>query len=132
MSLEQAGVPSVAVHTDVFARLAKSVALANGMPTTRQAFVPQPVVDRSAADLRGYIEGTDPVSGRPFIQEIIEGLSAPLSDEDGAGVTFERATPRLLDADAEDNLQTLTVMVNARSTVTAAVANSESWPSCMY
>ena len=105
MSLEQAGIPSVAVHTHVFARLAKSVALANGMPTTRQAFVPQPVVDRSAADLRAYIEGTDPVSQRPFMQEIIEGLSGPLSEADSRGVTFERSTPRLLDADTEDNLQ---------------------------
>ncbi|MEE8444936.1 MAG: UGSC family (seleno)protein [Alphaproteobacteria bacterium] len=105
MSLEQAGVPSVAVHTHVFARLAKAVALANGMPTTRQAYVPQPVVDRSASDLRGYIDGADPVSQRPFMQEIIEGLSGPLSEADSFGVTFERSTPRLLDADTEDNLQ---------------------------
>ena len=41
--------PSVAVHTDVFAQLTRSVALANGMPTARQAYVPQPVVDRTAA-----------------------------------------------------------------------------------
>ena len=40
------GVPTVAVNTNVFARLAKSTALANGMPTARMAFVPQPVVDR--------------------------------------------------------------------------------------
>ena len=33
-----------------------------GMPRLRQAYVPQPVVDRSAADLRAYIEGQDPVS----------------------------------------------------------------------
>ena len=39
------------------------------------------------------------------MQEIIEGLSAPLSEEDSKGVTFERSTPRLLDADTEDNLQ---------------------------
>ena len=54
MSLEEAGIPTVALHTNVFARLAKATALANGMPTTRQAYVPQPVVDRSAADLRAY------------------------------------------------------------------------------
>ena len=43
MSLEEAGIPTIAVHTHVFARLAKATALANGMPTTRQAYVPQPV-----------------------------------------------------------------------------------------
>lgn len=78
MSLEEAGVPSVAVHTHVFARLARATALANGMPRARQAYVPQPVVDRTPAELRAYIEGGDPVSGRPFVQEILEGLTRPL------------------------------------------------------
>jgi hypothetical protein len=83
------------------------VALANGMPTARQAYVPQPLVDRSAADLRGYIEGKDPVSNRPFMQEILEGLSSPLTREDETGVSFERSNPRLLAPDSEDNLQQL-------------------------
>ena len=30
------------------------------------------------AELRGYIEGTDPISKRPFMQEVIEALSSPL------------------------------------------------------
>jgi hypothetical protein len=112
MSLEQAGVPTVSVHTHVFARLARSVALANGMPTTRQAFVPQPLVDRSAADLRAYIEADDPLTGRPFMQELIEGLSSPLNDNDTKGLSFERSTPRLLEPDTEDNLQALFVERN--------------------
>jgi hypothetical protein len=95
------------VHTNVFARLARATALANGMPTQRQAFVPQPVVDRTAAELRAYIEGTDAVSKRPFMQEVIEGLSSPLGTEDLKGMSFERATPRLLPPDTEDNLQRL-------------------------
>ncbi len=107
MSLEQQGVPTVAVHTHVFARLAKSVALANGMPTTRQAFVPQPVVDKTPSELRAYIEGADPVSKRPFMQELIEAISGPLSDDDLKGMTFERSTPRLLEPDTEGNLHAL-------------------------
>ena len=107
MALEQGGVPTVAVHTHAFARLARSVARANGMPTTRQAFVPQPVVGRSAADLRAYIEGTDPISKRPFTQEVIEGLTQPLAEEDISGLSFERSTPRLLPADTEENLRQL-------------------------
>jgi hypothetical protein len=91
----------------VFARLARATALANGMPTQRQAFVPQPVVDRTAKELRAYIEGTDAVSKRPFMQEVIEGLSSPLGTEDLKGMSFERATPRLLPPDTEDNLQRL-------------------------
>jgi hypothetical protein len=107
MDIEQGGVPTVAVHTQPFARLAKSVARTNGMPTTRQAFVPQPVVGRTAAELRGYIEGDDPVSKRPFVREVIEMLTEPLTDEDLTGLSFERSTPRLLEPDTPDNLSRL-------------------------
>lgn len=109
LSLERAGVPTVAVHTDVFARLVKATALAQGMPTARQAYVPQPLVGRTATQLRGYVEGTDPVSKRPFMQEVIEGLTRPLDDRDVKGVSFERSTPRLLEPDTEENLQKLFV-----------------------
>jgi hypothetical protein len=107
MALEEAGVPSVAVHTHVFARLARATAQANGMPRTRQAFVPQPVVDLSRAELRAYIEGNDPVSKRGFMQEVIEALTQPLEADDVKGLSFERTTPRLLPADSEENLRQL-------------------------
>ena len=77
------------------------------MPTARQAFVPQPVVGRTAAQLRGYIEGADPVSKRPFMQEVIEALTRPLDEKDTKGASFDRSTPRLLPADTEENLQRL-------------------------
>jgi hypothetical protein len=70
MLLEEAGVPSVAVHTDVFAGVARATATANGMLRTRQAFVPQPVVDLSRAELRAYIEGGDPITGRPLCRRL--------------------------------------------------------------
>jgi hypothetical protein len=107
MALEASGVPGVAVHTHAFARLARTSALANGMPRARQAFVPQPVVDRTPAQLRAYIEGTDPISKRPFMQEVLEGLTGELTEEDLKGVSFDRSTPRLLAPDTEDNLQRL-------------------------
>ena len=78
-----------------------------GMPRLRQAYVPQPVVDRSAADLRAYIEGHDPVSKRPFMQEVLDGLTSPLDEADLQGLSFERTTPRLLEPDTEDNLHRL-------------------------
>ena len=95
------------MHTHVFARLARSAARSNGMPRPRQAFVPQPVVDRSAAELRAYIEGNDPVNGGPFMQEVIEGLTAPLDDEDLAGPVVRAHDAALLEPDTEDNLQRL-------------------------
>ena len=107
MALEEAGVPAVAVHTNVFARLAQSTARAAGMPRTRQCYVPQPVVDIPSEQLRSYIEGVDPVSKKPFMQGVIEGLTGPLTDEDLAGLTFERLTPRLLEPASEGDLQQL-------------------------
>jgi hypothetical protein len=107
LSLERAGVPTVAVHTDPFARLAQATALANGMPTARQAFVPHPVVGRTPPQLRGYIEGADPVAKRPFMQGVLEGLTRPLDDKDLKGVSFERSTPRLVPPATEEELQQL-------------------------
>src|SRR5262245_4267475 len=107
MQLEEQGVATVAVHTHVFSRLAHSVARTNGMPTTRQAFVPQPVVGRSEAGLRAYIDGEDPIGRRPFMAEVLEGLTQPLDEADRKGVSFERTTPRHLDPDTEEHLQRL-------------------------
>jgi hypothetical protein len=107
MAVERDGVPTVAVHTSAFARLARATAFANGMPRMRQAFVPQPIVDKSPAELRAYIEGNDPVSNRPFMQELLEDLTRPLDDEDLKGISFERSTPRLLEPNIEENLQRL-------------------------
>ncbi|MFH0917068.1 MAG: UGSC family (seleno)protein, partial [bacterium] len=52
-------------------------------------------------------DGRDPISTRPFIQEVLEGLTLPLTDEDMKGVAFERTTPRLLEPDTEENLHRL-------------------------
>src|SRR5262245_6601146 len=78
-----------------------------GMPNLRQAYTPHPVVDQSAVNLRAYVDGADAISGRPFMQEVLEGLTAPLDEADIQGLSFERTTPRLLAPDTEDNLQRL-------------------------
>jgi hypothetical protein len=95
------------VHTHVFKRLCDATALSMGMPRLRQAYVPQPVVDRSPADLRAYIEGQDPIAKRPFMQVVLDGLLTPLDEADLQGLTFERTTPRLVQPDTEDNLRRL-------------------------
>jgi hypothetical protein len=100
-------VPTVAVHTDIFERVTKSVIRVNGMPKMRQVYVPQPVMGKTAAQLRAYIDGNDPTTGRPVMQEILEGLTAPLDPEGATGVGFERSTPRLVEADTEERLNQL-------------------------
>lgn len=50
-----------------------------GFPEAPCAFVPQPVMGKSAAELRAYVDGNDPITGRPVMQEVIEGLTTQLS-----------------------------------------------------
>ncbi len=73
----------------------------------RQAYVPQPVMGKSGAELRAYVDGNDPVTGRPFMQEVLEGLTAPLDQEGSKGVGFDRSTPRLVEPDTEERLNQL-------------------------
>ncbi len=107
LELEKAGIPTIPVSTHAFARLAKATTKAAGMPTTRNAFVPQPVVGLSPGELRAYIEADDPIAKKPFMQVVLDGLTGPLTDEDYADASFERTTPRFLEPDTEDNIRQL-------------------------
>src|ERR1700682_1370896 len=98
-------VPTVAIHTDIFERVVRSVARVNGMPRTRAVFVPQPVMGKSPAELRAYVDGNDPVTGRPVMQEVIEGLTRPFDAQDLEKVVYERTTPRLVEPGSEAELQ---------------------------
>ena len=96
--------PTVALHTHVFHRVVASVTRMAGLPEARRAFVPQPVMGKSAAELRAYVEGADPITGRPVMQEVIEGLTAAVPP-----VTLDalHTTPRLVEPDTEASLQRL-------------------------
>src|ERR1700716_2005368 len=99
------GVPTVAIHTNIFERAVRSVARVNGMPRTRAVFVPQPVMGKSARELRAYVDGNDPLTGRPVMQEVIEGLTKPFDAEDLKKVVYERTTPRMVESGSERELQ---------------------------
>ena len=101
------GVPVVAMHTDKFDRVVRSVAEVNGMPGLRQVFVPQPIMGKTAAQLRAYIDGTDPITGLPVMREVVEGLTRPFGEEDMGPVEFDRSTPRTVEPDTEENLHRL-------------------------
>jgi len=108
MTIEAAyGVPTVAMHTEKFDRVAGAVAAQNGMPGLRQAFVPQPVMGKTAAELRAYIDGRDPISRRPVMQEVIEGLTRPFTDDERGAIDFDRSAPRLVEPDTEEALHRL-------------------------
>src|SRR5256884_2819092 len=108
MTIEaQYGAPTVALHTDEFDRVARSVAAVNGMSELRQVFVPQPVMGKSPRELRAYVDGKDPLTGRPVRQEVIEGLTTPLDGQGVGTIEYDRSTPRLVEADTEENLHRL-------------------------
>jgi hypothetical protein len=100
------GIPTVAIHTEKFDRVVRSVTRMAGLPDAATVFVPQPVMGKSAAELRAYVEGDDPISGQPVMQEVIEaltkGLPAPAS-----AAPLPRTSPRFVDPASEDELQEL-------------------------
>jgi len=60
--------------------------------------------------LRKYVEGNDPISGKPLMPEIIDALTRPLTREEAnQSIRSARRHPRLLPPDTEENLQYLFV-----------------------
>jgi len=100
-------IPTACIQTESFEEAVKAVAYANGMPHQRFVFVPMPVMGKSPAELRAYVDGKDPVTGKPVMAEVIEALSKPLSEEDKKKISFDRSTPRFVDSDTEANLHRL-------------------------
>jgi hypothetical protein len=73
------GIPSVALHTDKFDKVVRSVTKMAGLPAAPTAFVPQPVMGKTAEQLKAYVNGSDPVTGKPVMQEVVEALTSQLS-----------------------------------------------------
>ncbi len=69
---------------------------------------PLPVAGVSRSVHEAYVEGNDPVTGRPIMQEIIEALTNPLTTEEQlTGQTSAAVEPRELPPDTAENLQEL-------------------------
>lgn len=75
------GVPAVAIHTDKFDKVVKSVTQMAGLPGAPCVFVPQPVMGKSTAELQAYVNGKDPITGRPVMQEVVEALTIAVSTD---------------------------------------------------
>ena len=101
------GIPTASMQTEAFEPAVRQVAFAKGMPRQKFVFVPMPVMGKSPAELRAYVDGKDPITGRPVMDEVIEALTKPLSEEDKKKVSFDRSTPRFVGPDTEENLHDL-------------------------
>jgi hypothetical protein len=51
------------------------------------------------------LDGKDPITGKPIMDELIGGLTAPLTADDTSTAMIERPVPRLVAPDTPDNLQ---------------------------
>jgi len=50
--------------------------------TLRYAYPPYPVGWVSKEVLRGYVDGNDPITGKPLMQEMVDALLQPLTEEE--------------------------------------------------
>jgi len=91
----------------MFEENGKAAAYKRGMPLQRFTFIPHPIAFKPTSLLRDYVNGKDPVSGKPLMQEIVEALTKPLSAEEKKTGTLDRTPPRLVKPDTEENLQRL-------------------------
>jgi hypothetical protein len=104
------GIPTVAIHTSMFDKVVRSVTRMGGLADAPAVFVPQPVMGKSAPELRAYVEGNDPVTGVPVMREIIEALTGNIASAFPAEI--ERSTPRFVEAATEAELHDLFLQNN--------------------
>jgi len=106
--MEKMGKPAAGVITNRFVEVARANAKKKGMPNARLVFVPHPVSGMKPEQHRAYVVGKDPATGKQVIQEIVEALTAPLTDDDKkTGFVQTRAPSRLIGPQTPDNLQRL-------------------------
>ncbi len=99
------GVPSVPMITQRFEELVTTTAFKKGIPNLRITYTPHPITDRPADLCREYIAGKDPLTGRPLLEQIYDGLTRKLSAEDAkAGFIKREERKRLIGPDTPDNL----------------------------
>jgi len=107
--LEQMGIPTApCTGENVIEYLKGWDRLYNSGIPLRYTVFPLPVAGVSRAVHEVYVNGNDPVTGEPIIQEVIDALTKPLTpDEQVTGLPEESSEPRLLAPDTEENLQEL-------------------------
>jgi hypothetical protein len=77
------GIPATAIVLAEFYEQEKQKALQEGMPGIRTQWIQGPVWAKTREQLRrDVIEGVNPLSGRPVMQEIIEKFTKPLTAEE--------------------------------------------------
>jgi hypothetical protein len=100
------GIPTTPLVTRAFKELAVLNVAKRGMPQLRITFTPHPVASKTPEQLRAYVEGNDPISGKPMMKEIVAALTVPLTaDEKKTGLVQVSVGPEKYGPDTAKNLQ---------------------------
>jgi len=91
--------------TIAFKDLALSTAASRGMPHERICFTPHPVWGKNDAEMYAYLEGNDPVSGKPLMKEVVDALTRPLTEDEQKTGTVTPSVGPPSHVDTSDNLQ---------------------------
>ena len=105
------GIPTAPLSTIAFQSVVQEDTEYFGVPL-RFVYTPHPVVSMRPSVLRGYIEGKDAVTGRPLIEEVLEALTKPYTEDESKNLARVRPIPerpRLLEAGTEEKLLQLFV-----------------------
>jgi hypothetical protein len=101
------GVPTAPIVTARFADYMERDCQSHGVPL-RYTYPPYPVGWVSRETLHRYVEGNDPVTGIPIMEEIINALTQPLTEAERNFKPVKRPErPRLLEPDTEEHLRRL-------------------------
>jgi hypothetical protein len=100
------GVPTVPLIISEFYEQVKTHhTVQKGMPGLRVTYLIPPVWGKTAEQIRRDIVSKSPISGKMIMQEIVENLTRPLSDEEKKTGTIEQSAGPDRFTDTPDNLQ---------------------------
>ena len=100
--------PAIPITLIDFAVQGDEVAFNHGMPGIRRQFVRGPAWGRSREQVRrSIIQGNNPATGKPVMQELVAKLTAPLTDEEKKTGDMKRDTGPVTFTDTHENLQKL-------------------------
>lgn len=76
------------------------------MPRERITFTPHPIWGKTAEEIWVYLNGDDPLSGKPMMKEVVDYLTKPLVPEElKSGMVSPSVGPPMFGPDTSDNLQ---------------------------